>query len=102
MSNVITESNICRNTSDELKKITQRNVVLNETIERSDIGAFLLLDVEKLNEKVELSRESSKIEINSNFKISHMLYEMSPRSWKPSSSLALNSNKLEAKFPTKT
>ena len=102
MSNIILESNLCRKASDELKKITQRNVVLNEAKERNDIGAFLMLDVEKLNDKAELSRELSRIEITSNIKISHMLYEMSPRSWKPSSSLAHNSIKLDTKFPTKT
>lgn len=102
MSNIITESTLCRNTSDELKKITQRNVILNEAKEKNDIGAFLMLDVEQLNAKPDLSRESSRIEINPTIKVSHMLYEMSPRSWRPSSSLAHNSSKSDVKLPLKT
>ncbi len=89
------ESNICRNTSDELKQISQRKVeIVNDNL-NTDIGTFLMLDVEKTQDTINNPKESARIEINPNIKISHMLYEMSPRSWRPSSSLAFSQNKTD-------
>lgn len=92
---VAIESNICRNTSDELKQISQRKVeIINDNL-NNDIGTFLMLDVEKTQDSNNNPKESARIEINPNIKISHMLYEMSPRSWRPSSSLAFSQNKTD-------
>lgn len=85
---IILESNLCRNTSDELKKVTQRNVSLDEKIQ-NDLGAFLMLEVDK-DKSLDISTSRETKVKNDPIKVSHMLYEMSARSWKPSLSLVSN------------
>lgn len=96
----ILESNLCRNTSEELKKITERNVSLDDKIQ-NDIGSFLMLDVER-DKSIDETTNRDSSSRNETIKVSHMLYEMSPRSWKPSLSLVSNlKESAEIKLPEK-
>ena len=96
-SSIVLESNICRLPSDHLKRITERKLSIEDALQ-ANIGDFLMLDVEK--DKSNDSKNTPRTEIHQNIKVSHMLYEMSPRSWRPSSSLA--TSKTEIKVADRT